>query len=86
MEKKREQGITENGKHIPNRIFRGRIVEFARRNQGKEISVTEFGENIKKDYHNKNEKWLLSLLEKLQSDGLLNHTLSENKIILSLPE
>lgn len=86
MEKKQEQGITENGKHIPNRIFRGRIVEFARRNQSKVISVTELGKNVKKDYEIQNETWLLSLLEKLQSDGLLTHTLSEQKIILSLPK
>lgn len=86
MEKRKEQGITENGKHIPNRIFRGRIVEFVRNNQQTEISIDDFGKAIKKDYNHQEESWLLSLLEKLQSEGLLNYNLSNHKITLSLPE
>lgn len=86
MEKKQEQGIMENGKHIPNRIFRGRIVEFARRNQGKEILIDDLGKTIKKDYQAGEEKWLLSLLKKLQDDSLLKFSVYQNKITLLLPE
>ncbi|MEK6939935.1 MAG: hypothetical protein AABX31_04355 [Nanoarchaeota archaeon] len=85
MEKKKEQGTIENGKHIPNRIFRGRMVEFARKNQGREVLIYDLGKVIKKDYQNNEEKWLLSLLRKLQNDGLLNCQKVENKLVLSLP-
>ena len=85
MEKRSEPGITENGKHIPNRIFRGRMVEFVRKNNRKEISLEELGRQIKKDYSLHNEKWLLSLLRKLQDDGLLACQCDNNKITLSLP-
>ena len=86
MEKRQEQGIAENDKHIPNRIFRGRVVEFVRNNRGKQIFLEEFGKKIKKDYKADEEKCLLSLLEKLQTDGLLNYDLAGNKITLSLPD
>lgn len=86
MEKKKEQGITENGRHIPNRIFRGRIVEFARKNSGKEILIDDLGKMIKKDYKKKDGAWLLSLLEKLQGDGLLDYQMSNPRITLSLPQ
>lgn len=84
-EKRKELGVVENGKHIPNRIFRGRIVEFVRQNQGKEISIPDLGKIIKKDYHLKEEQWLLSLVEKLQQEGLLNFSIVKKKITLALP-
>ena len=86
MEKRKEPGINENGKQIPNRIFRGRIVEFVRNNQGREISIADLGKTIKKDYRNKEEDWLLTLCKKLQDDGLLEYVIDEQKIILSLPK
>src|SRR3989344_778504 len=86
MERKKEQGITENGKHIPNRIFRGRIVEFARKNKEKELLIEELGKVIKKDYKIQDEEWLLSLLKKLQEDGLLNYLINGTNITLSLPK
>ena len=84
MDKKEEKGVRENGKHIPNRIFRGRIVEFARKNNGTEISFFEFGNLIKKDYSDTDEKWLISLCEKLEKDGLIRIIKKEKIIILQL--
>ncbi len=86
MEKKKEHGAIESGRRIPNRIFRGRIVEFVRNNNAKVISLSELGKQIKKDYHAKEESWLLSLLEKLQRDGLLNYMVDKETITLSLPK
>ncbi|MDP3733831.1 MAG: hypothetical protein Q8R37_01255, partial [Nanoarchaeota archaeon] len=85
VEKRKEPGVVENGKYIPNRIFRGRIVEFVRQNQGARMTITAFGKAIKKDYNHEEEKWLLLLCEKLQHEGLLNTTVSKNKILLTLP-
>ena len=70
MEKKQEFGATENGKHIPNRIFRGRIVEFAR-SQHDFMSLSYFGKAIKKDYSNADESWLLDLCGKLSKEKLI---------------
>lgn len=85
MEKRKEAGITENGKYVPNRIFRGRIMEFARKNQSNEISIDNLGKIIKNDYTKQHETWLLSLCEKLNHDGLLNYNIVKSKITLSFP-
>ncbi|MEK6901849.1 MAG: A/G-specific adenine glycosylase [Nanoarchaeota archaeon] len=84
MEKKQEKGVYEHEKYIPNRIFRGRIVEFVRKNERQEISVLDFGQAIKKDYTPKEEKWLLELCQKLQKEKLLHYSLKENTITFSL--
>lgn len=84
MEKKEEKGMKENGKHIPNRIFRGRIVEFARKNNGNEISLFEFGSLMKKDYSNSDQKWIIKLSDKLEKDGLIKYKINKQKIKIEL--
>jgi A/G-specific adenine glycosylase len=84
MDKKEEKGVEENGKHIPNRIFRGRIVEFARKNNGKEISLFDFGALIKKDYSDTDEKWLIVIGEKLEKDKLIKFKIKDKKIKIKL--
>ena len=83
-EKKLEQGMQENGKHIPNRIFRGRIVEFIRNNPG-QIDIKKLGEHIKKDFTNEQE-WLLMLIDKLEKDGFITKESEGNKIKLHLSD
>ena len=68
--KRLEQGLAENGKHIPNRIFRGRIVEFARGNSG-EIRFFDLGCAVKKDFALSEMEWLRGLCVKLASEGLI---------------
>ena len=84
MEKREEKGVSESGKQIPNRIFRGRIVEFVRRNEGKEISKMELGKGVKKDYTPEDEEWLLGLCEKLKREGLLDYTLDRENLTVNL--
>ena len=84
MEKKAEKGVYENGKFIPNRIFRGRIVEFVRKNEWKEIAFSELGMVIKKDYNESEEEWLLSLCEGLKKDRLIEYTQQNDKITIVL--
>ncbi len=69
-EKKKEQGVNENGKFIPNRIFRGRIVEWVRKNERKKVRIEELGLAVKKDYTSVDEEWLLKLCMKLEKEGL----------------
>ncbi len=85
IEKREEKGVFEEGRFIPNRIFRGRMVEFARRNEGKEISLAEFGRMIKKDYKLSQQKWLLDLMEKLSDENLIDCKIKAGKIRLVLP-
>ena len=84
MEKKLEPGVHEGDKFIPNRIFRGRIVEFVRNDAGKEYTVRRFGQRIKSDYNVNDTPWLLSLCQKLQQEGLITYTVNGNKINLHL--
>jgi A/G-specific adenine glycosylase len=83
MEKKKEKGVSEFGKHVPNRIFRGRIVEWVRQNEGKEISLRDLGNDIKKDYGDEKE-WLLMLIDNLQRDNLINFELKKETIIMKI--
>jgi len=70
-EKKVERGVSENGRHIPNRIFRGRIVEFVRKHSGEEVLLLEFGCAVKKDYVASEEEWLVELCLKLDKEGMI---------------
>ncbi|HIJ10514.1 TPA: A/G-specific adenine glycosylase [Candidatus Woesearchaeota archaeon] len=81
--KAKEKGVTELGRHVPNRIFRGRIVEWVRKNENVEISVTDLGSQIKKDF-NKEEEWLLMLITKLQQDHLLTFAEKNGSIKLEI--
>jgi A/G-specific adenine glycosylase len=83
MEKKKEKGVSELGKHIPNRIFRGRIVEYVRKNAGL-VKIDTLGENIKKDYTTSDKEWLIWVCTRLQKDGMLNCKISGDKIELEL--
>lgn len=80
MEKAPEQGVVEEGKFVPNRIFRGRIVEWVRKNSGTDLLLHELGKIIKADYTEEDHLWLLALCSKLQADGLLRYT-SKNSLI-----
>src|SRR3989338_3010155 len=80
MEKKEEKGVFEGDRFIPNRIFRGRIVEFARKNESKGVFIAELGKMIKKDYTKKEEKWLRELLEKLQNEKLIYYEFEDPNI------
>jgi len=70
-EKKVEKGMSENGRHIPNRIFRGRIVEFVRKHAGEEVGLLELGGLVKKDYIASEEGWLIELCLKLEKERMI---------------
>ncbi len=84
MEKKEEKGVFEKGRFIPNRIFRGRMVELVRKNEGNEIEIRELGKSVKKDYVEKDEKWLLELCTQLQNEGLISLLRTKERIKISL--
>jgi A/G-specific adenine glycosylase len=57
---------------IPNRIYRGRIVEVLRNVNGRgSIGLRELGVRIKTSFRRREEEWLRSLLRVLERDGLV---------------
>lgn len=82
-EKRKEPGVYEQRKFIPNRIFRGRIVEWVRGNEGGKISLTKLGQAIKEDFKASEKNWLLALCNALQKDKLLEYELGEGRIKLT---
>ncbi|MDH3253081.1 MAG: A/G-specific adenine glycosylase [Ignavibacteria bacterium] len=57
---------------LPNRIYRGRIIRELSRGSGKTaVPLTTLGKKIHPRYDRRHQRWLLSLLEALQKDGLI---------------
>lgn len=77
---------TEPGRDgVPNRIYRGRIIELLRRSPGTGSGVSEIGKRIKNGYSERDRKWLLRILEKLERDGLVQsrHTGNRRRVRLA---
>jgi len=64
--KKREPGF----RGVPNRIYRGRIVEALRRNR-KGLAAGALGGEISEDFSRRDLPWLARILEGLERDGLV---------------
>lgn len=75
--RRQEPGVLENGRFVPNRIFRGRLVEFTRRNGEGEVALSVIGIAIKNDYSLKDKPWLLQICNALQRDRLITYSLLE---------
>jgi A/G-specific adenine glycosylase len=57
---------------LPNRIYRGRIIrELSRDGMSRAVAVAALGKKIHPHYTQRHERWLLSVLEALQKDGLI---------------
>jgi A/G-specific adenine glycosylase len=65
-----EPGRMMGSKYIPNRIFRGRIVD-ALREHSSGLTFEQIGNEICIDWSAEHHAWLLGLLAKLESDRLL---------------
>jgi A/G-specific adenine glycosylase len=58
-------------KGVPNRIYRGRIVEELRRHDGGPASLSRLGIRIMPGFENRDRAWLLRLLKALEKDGVV---------------
>jgi len=66
---KKEVGRNEDKKYVPRRIYRGRIIEYLRTNEG---SRSEIGCVIKSDWDTEvDEEWLEEILQKLRKEGMI---------------
>jgi len=76
---KKEPGRMLGSTYIPNRIFRGRIVE-ALREHPDGLSFDQIGAEICTDWAEEYREWLKGLLVKLETDGMLREK-GENFIL-----
>lgn len=67
---RKEPGRMMGAKYIPNRIFRGRIVDELREHQDG-LSFEMIGSGICHDWSPEHHAWLEQLLRKLKADGLI---------------
>ncbi len=67
---------------IPNRIYRGRVVEALRDAPRGSLSAQRLGKLVKPDYTRRNQMWFLQLLRSLERDGLV--TLSNGSAHLTV--
>ena len=65
--------------HIPNRIYRGRVVELLRTRRS--VLIKDLGPKIKPDFSREDDAWLVKILDGLSRDGLIHLT----KTRVSLP-
>ncbi len=70
IEVSREPGRLVGSKFIPNRIFRGKIVE-ALRDAEKGLPLEKIGREVCIDWAKEHKPWLQNLIKKLVQDGLL---------------
>jgi A/G-specific adenine glycosylase len=69
ISKRKEIGWTECGKHVPRRIYRGRIIQYLRHSSG---TISEIGVAIKKDWTEKKDvKWCKDVLDILEKEKLI---------------
>lgn len=71
---------------IPNRIYRGRIVEVLRRIDGENsMRLKELGKKINTPFFRTDEAWLRRLLQNLERDGLVKVFSHGSVLRVSLP-
>ncbi len=67
--KKKEPGRTENGVHVPRRIYRGRIIDVLRNGA---LDINDIGQRIKKDWDMAKDRiWLEELLRVLRKEKMI---------------
>jgi A/G-specific adenine glycosylase len=68
--KKKEIGRSECGRDVPRRIYRGRIIEYLRTQNG---TANVIGQAIKKDWKEKSDlKWCEEVLQGLKKDHMID--------------
>jgi A/G-specific adenine glycosylase len=72
---------------LPNRIYRGRVVDVLRHSRGKSfVPLRQLGRQIKESYSRLDEDWLVQLMEGLEKDGLVVLKKMKLGLAASLPQ
>ena len=79
-----KNGRPEPGRNgIPNRIYRGRIVE-SLRDSHRSVRASVVGKRVKPDFRRNDRRWLLQLLRDLEKDGLVRLENGTSDLVVSL--
>jgi len=70
---------------IPQRLWRGKIVEVLRNVDGEGVSLPKLGKKIKLDFSRSELQWLNNLIVKLEHDGILVRRGTGSASRISLP-
>jgi A/G-specific adenine glycosylase len=71
---------------LPNRIYRGRIVEVLRHTSpNHSVSLSRLGRQIKQPFSKQDAAWLMGLLSRLEEDGLVALKRTRSGLLASLP-
>jgi A/G-specific adenine glycosylase len=71
---------------LPNRIYRGRIVEVLRHTSpNHSVPLSRLGRQIKQGFSKQDAAWLMELLSRLQEDGLVALKRTKSELLASLP-
>ena len=68
--KKEEPGRIVGTRFVPNRIFRGKIIEELR-DEEQGLSLHQIGRRVCLDWSNDHRRWLQEILQKLQRERFL---------------
>jgi A/G-specific adenine glycosylase len=72
---------------VPNRIYRGRIVEVLRSlKRGQHVRVPDIGRRIKSKFGKRDDAWLHQLLKDLERDGLVRLKGNGSTVSVGLPD
>jgi len=72
---------------VPNRLYRGRIVELLRkRRRNRALSSALLGKQVKENFTSRDLPWLYGLLKALQRDGLIALRTGSPQTLVSLAE
>ena len=74
-------------RHIPDRIYRGKIIEALRHASDRHpVELHNLGSQIKENFASADFLWIQALAEKLQRDGLVTITKKRKRFFLSFPQ
>lgn len=72
---------------VPNRLWRGRIVEALRSlDDHNAVTVPRLGKSIKEDFRQEETRWLLRILQSLSDDGIVTTGLARGITVVRLAD
>lgn len=82
---KRKQKTEPSHDGIPQRLWRGKIVQTLRMmNNAETISLKKLGVSIKQSFKKNETKWLASVVQQLERDGIVETFQQSSKVVLRL--
>ena len=72
---------------VPNRLWRGRIVEALRSlDDHRAMTVSRLGKSIKDDFRQEETRWLIGIVQSLSDDGIVTTGLARGMTVVRLAD